>query len=354
MRAAVYHGRRDLRIDEVSAPGPVGRQQVLVKPLFCGICGTDVHEYAEGPIISLREPHPFTGACLPQILGHEFAAKIVDVGADVTRVQVGDIVSIQPLVMPMDDYYSRRGLHNMSPNMATIGLQTEWGGMAEFALVNEYNVFQLPEGMDPRLGALIEPSAVALNGAERAGVTAGDAVLVTGGGPIGALVAMACAALGATRIFVSEPNAGRRRQIESFGIGVVTIDPLKEDPVQIVRAATEDGVGADACVECSGVEVGLNTCIEAVRPQGTISQVGIHAKPVSANPLIWAEKSITIRGAWGFPITSWPRILRMVDAGTYPVGKIITREIKFADIVQDGFEALCNPEHDDMKVLVKI
>jgi (R,R)-butanediol dehydrogenase/meso-butanediol dehydrogenase/diacetyl reductase len=140
MKAIRFHTKGDIRIEEVPGPSEPSRGQVLIRPLVCGICGTDLHEYAAGPIYTPIKPHVFTGATLPQILGHELSAEVLETGPDVTSVKRGDRVSIQPLVMPLDDYFSRRGLNHLSPRLGCIGLSWDWGGMAEQALVNDYNV----------------------------------------------------------------------------------------------------------------------------------------------------------------------------------------------------------------------
>ena len=249
-----------------------------IKPLACGICGTDLHEFAAGPIVTPKTPHRFTGASLPQILGHEFSAEVLEIGSDVQRVRRGDRISIQPLVMPLDDYYSRRGLNHLSPSMGCIGLSWAWGGMGQIAVINDYNANLIPDEVSDEQGALIEPTAVALYGVDRAKVGGGSSVLITGAGPIGALAVLACHAVGATKIFVSEPNANRRRHIEALGVTEAVLDPQRGRRPQILRDATEEGVGVDSAIECSGNEAALNTCVEAVRNRGTVAQVGLHVK----------------------------------------------------------------------------
>ena len=218
MKAVRFYTKEDVRVEDVPGPNALGDSQVLIKPLTCGICGTDLHEFAGGPIVTPATKHKFTGAVLPQILGHEFSAEVVETGRNVTRVRKGDRISIQPLVMPLDDYYSRRGLNHLSPSMGCIGLSWDWGGMSELAVINDYNANRLPDNVTDEQGALVEPTAVALYGVDRAKVTGGSTVLVTGAGPIGALVVLICNAVGAAKIFVSEPNANRRKHIESLGV----------------------------------------------------------------------------------------------------------------------------------------
>ncbi len=354
MKAVRYYGKEDIRVEDVAAPRSPGPKQIVVKPLVCGICGTDLHEYAAGPIVTPIHTHHFTGATLPQILGHEFSAEVIETGKEVTRVRKGERVSIMPLVMPLDDYFSRRGLNHLSPKMGCIGLSWQWGGMGEYAIINDYNANLLPDGVTDQQGAVIEPAAVALYGVERAKVGGGSTVLITGAGPIGALSALACDALGAAKIFVSEPNANRRKQIEALGVTTKVIDPTRENVVALMRDETEEGVGVDSAIECSGTEAGLNTCCEAVRNHGTVAQVGLHVKRASVDPALWALKDITIEATWCFQVTMWPRIIDMVRRGIYPVEKVVSSQINANDVVEKGFKTLLSPTGNEMKVLVKV
>src|SRR5262249_4105708 len=259
-------------------------------------------------IVTPIHKHQFTGATLPQILGHEFSAEVIEVGKDVTRIRKGERVSIQPLVMPLDDYYSRRGLNHLSPRMGCIGLSSACGSMGEYALVNDYNANTLPDSVSDQQGALIEPAAVALYGVERAKIGGGSTVLITGAGPIGALSALAAAAVGASKIFVSEPNPNRRKQIQALGVTTRGIHPNAANVVELRKDETEQGVGVDSSIECSGSEAGLNTCCAAVRNRGTVAQVGLHVKKASVDPALWALKGITVEATWCYHVTMWPRI----------------------------------------------
>ncbi|MEO8669472.1 MAG: alcohol dehydrogenase catalytic domain-containing protein, partial [Bauldia sp.] len=167
MRAVRFHDRNDLRLDDVPAPGAVGARDVLVRPIYCGICGSDLHEYLHGPISSTREPHVFTGAKMPQILGHEFVARVEAVGPAVTNVAVGDRVSIQPQMAPADEYYGRRQLYQLSPKVGVVGLSWWWGGMADLAIVNDYNAFVVPADVTDIQAAMVEPAAVAVHAVDR-------------------------------------------------------------------------------------------------------------------------------------------------------------------------------------------
>src|SRR5690242_20729213 len=240
MQALRFHTARDLRIEDVSEPGEPREDEVLVRVAMCGICGTDLHEYVAGPIVTPVEPHPLTGAQNPQILGHEFAGEVVASGGGVTRVAAGDRVAIMPLAYCGRCAYCRRGLQHLCATMACVGLSHAWGGMSELATVAEYQIVPLPEGVSYEQGALIEPTAVAAYGVERAGVAPGDRVLVTGAGPIGALAALCARAAGASSVYISEPNPARRARAEALGMATV-LDPTSVD-VPAVLHEESDGL----------------------------------------------------------------------------------------------------------------
>src|SRR5438876_767290 len=243
MRALRFHAARDLRIENVAEPPAPGASEVLIRVVSCGICGTDLHEYVAGPIVTPVEPHPLTGAQNPQILGHEFSGDVVAVGAGVTRVSPGDRVAVMPLAYCGRCAYCTRGLQHLCATMGCVGLSHAWGGMAELATVAEYQVVRLPDGVTYQQGALIEPTAVAAYGVERGGVKPGDRVLVTGAGPIGALAALCARGAGAAAVYISEPNAARRARAEALGVAVV-LDPTAVDVPELLHEET-DGLGVD-------------------------------------------------------------------------------------------------------------
>lgn len=352
MKAVRYYGRKDIRVETVDEPNEFGANQLLVRPLWTGICGTDLHEYIAGPIVTPASPHVFTAATLPQILGHEFSAEVLEVGREVTNVRRGDRISVQPLVMPMNDYYSRRGLNHLSEKMGCVGLSWAWGGMSDLAVINDYNAVKVPASVSDEEAAMIEPAAVALYAVDRGGVQAGSTVLIAGAGPIGALTILCAHAAGAARIYVSEPNASRRQTIESWGICAGVYDPKTTDVAARVKEQTEENVGVDVAIECVGNESALNTCVEAVRRRGVVVQAGLHVGKASTDPMLWALKDITIEATWCYPITMWPRIIGLVESGKLPIAKIIDGRIRAEDVVSKGFDVLTAPSNDKLKILV--
>ena len=356
MRALRFHGARKLSVDDVKEPGEPGSGQVLLRPLMCGICGTDLHEYTDGPIVTPARPHPLTGAELPQIMGHEFAATVVSVGWDVTHVQEGDLVTVMPLIYCGQCHECQRGQGHLCRTMACTGLSSAWGVLAELAIVSASQVVPVAATMTPRQAALIEPAAVAAYGVDRGRLQPGQTVLITGAGPIGSLAALYALAGGARRVVISEPDPARRARAADLGEGlgeVVTADPLAEPVTEIVAELT-GGIGADLTVECAGQESALNLCIDAVRPAGTVVQTALHIRPASIRAETLALKDLTLAGTWCYPVQDFPRVAGLVAAGRFPVERVITSVVPLESAVTQGFDQLITRGSGEVKVLIEV
>ena len=350
MRAARFHGKSDIRIDDVDVPQIKEKDEVLVEVLWCGICGTDLHEYMVGPIVTPVTPHPLTGVTLPQTLGHEFSARVVEAGSEVTDVKVGDRVAIMPAIVCGRCDFCRRGLGHLCIRFACTGLSAETGGLAQYAVLKEYQVSTLPDTVSDLEGAVVEPACVAAYGIDRVGVHGGDVVLVTGAGPIGVLSAMYADALGASTVIIAEPNPNRAALARAMDIGPVA-DPTADGFADLIADLT-GGRGVDVVAECSGSTPGLTTAMNSVRSRGSIVQTGLHTKPATIDAMRLSEKDISYVGSWCYLITDWPRIIRLIAAGKYPVSKAVTAQIALENVVPQGFDILVNPTGDQLKVLV--
>jgi (R,R)-butanediol dehydrogenase/meso-butanediol dehydrogenase/diacetyl reductase len=194
---------------------------------------------------------------------------------------------------------------------------------------------------------------VAVNAIEHGDLRAGDTILITGGGPIGALVALVASAAGAAKIFLSEPNKVRRDLVNSWKVCTGIYDPLSQDVAAIVKEQTESGVGVDVAIECVGNEKALATCIDSVRRRGTVVQVGLPTRAAAIDLHKLVTKDLTYRGSWAYKNTAWPRVISMVASGKLPVEKAITGKVKLDDAVEQGFDALAAADSAHIKILVQ-
>ncbi|MBW2638186.1 MAG: alcohol dehydrogenase catalytic domain-containing protein, partial [Deltaproteobacteria bacterium] len=250
MKAAVWYGKEDIRIENIPEPS-VGAGQVKIRIEACGICGSDLHEYASGPFIIPARPHPLTGReGGPIILGHEFSGEVAEVGEGVTKVQPGDRVTVNPLIYCGECHYCRKGNHLLCSKLATVGFAWD-GAFAEYGVFPEYSILKLPDSVTYEMGACVEPLAVAVHAVNRSGLKIGDNVVVIGAGPIGLLVQQACKVAGAGKVFVSEPMKARIKTAEKMGANAV-LNPAEVDIGKEIASLT-DGLRADIAFDCVGI-----------------------------------------------------------------------------------------------------
>ena len=355
MRALRFHAAKDLRIDEIPPPAEPGAGEIRIRNSKAGICGTDLHEYAHGPIFIPTKPHPYSGTSGPQILGHEFGGVVEAVGIGVNHVKRGDRVSVLPHIMRRDKgYFAERGLFSLVEDIAFVGLSSAWGGMAEKAMLRYDTVHKVPDRMTDEEAALVEPTAVAVYACDRGGVRAGSTVLVTGAGPIGVLAILAARAAGATTIFLSDVNPVRLNLAKTILPDVITIDARSEKVGDRVTAETIEKVGVDVAMECVGAERALNDCVDAVRRQGVVVQVGLHPSPSKIDWFSVTYKDIDIRGSWTYPNHCWPRVMDLIASGVLPAGKVVTKRIRLDDAVEQGFDSLLDPTGSDLKIIIDV
>src|SRR5262249_49801492 len=170
------------------------------------------------------------------------------------------------------------------------------GRNGRICVLNDYNVFKLPDSVSDEQGALVEPAAVALYAVYNSGLQAGNTVLISGAGPIGALTVLSVNAVGASQIFVAEPTPGRRKFIESWGLCAAVFDPITDDMPVLIREQTT--VGVDVGIECAGNENSLAACLRSVRHQGTVVQVGLATATCNVDLQLLVIKNVTLRGSF--------------------------------------------------------
>lgn len=350
MKAIRAHAIGDIRFEDVAAPPDPGPGEVLVAPLWCGICGSDVKEYA-GPVGGVpTTPHPLTGAMKPLILGHEFSARVVVVGPGVRTHAVGERVAVMPLLYCGRCTQCLRGEYLFCEVAAFSGLSGRWGGLADLALVRTHQLTPLG-GLSDEVGALVEPAAVALGAVINARVAPGDSVLVVGCGPIGALVILALEAVGAT-VYASDPNEARAANAAKLGADEVLHGDNATQLAQLRELTHRRGL--DSAIDCAGKPGTVDLCIAAVKPGGVVCVPGVHSAPTVVDVRTMTRKPVSIVGSLAYTRAVWDRTLALIQSGRFPVERVLTRRISRDRIVQDGFQALMDPDRFEMKILVRV
>jgi (R,R)-butanediol dehydrogenase/meso-butanediol dehydrogenase/diacetyl reductase len=350
MKAARFHARNDLRIDEIPEPD-VRAGAVKIGVAWCGICGTDLHEFLEGPIFTPPpgHPHVLSDEAAPVTLGHEFSGTIEQLGEGVGGLAVGDNVVVEPYFVCDDCGPCRDGNYNLCTRMGFIGLAGGGGGLSEKIVVDARWVHRIGDiPLDE--AALIEPLAVAHHAVSRSGLRAGDVAVVGGAGPIGLLTAAVLKGLGVTTI-VTELSAARKDKAVSSGVADHLLDPSTDDVKARVLELT-GGAGADAAFECAGVNAVLETMLDVVKAAGVVVNVSIWGKPASVDMQKIVLKEIDLRGTIAYR-GDHPAAIRLVQEGKVDLKPFITGRIALEDLVGEGFDTLINHNDTAVKIIVR-
>lgn len=348
MRAARFYDQEDIRIEDIERP-TAGPDDVLIDIAWCGICGTDIHEYQDGPIFipPKGSPHPVTGEEAPITLGHEFSGTVADVGNNVTDLKVGQNVVVEPYVIHKE-YWGTDNYH-LTPDQNFIGLAGGGGGLAEQIAVDQHWVHPIPDNLPLDEAALIEPLAVAYHAVERSEAKAGDVALIGGAGPIGLLTAAVAKAQGLTTI-MSELSKKRIETAQETGVADHVVNPQEVDVVEEVLKIT-DGKGADVGFEATSVDVVLNTIFSAVKKAGVIVNVSIWGHKPEANLADLVTKEQDLRGTIGYYNSHEPCI-ELASSGKVDLKPFITHKIALDELVDTGFDTLINHNDTAVKILV--
>lgn len=352
MRAARYYANGDIRIDDLPEP-EVGPGEVGIDVAWCGICGTDLHEYKDGPIFcpGPHAPHPISGEAAPVTMGHEFSGVVYAVGDGVDDIEVGQHAVVEPYIIDDDvDTSENNSAYHLSANMNFIGLAGRGGGLAEKVAVKRRWVHPISADVPLDQAALIEPLAVGYHAYRRSEAKAGDLAVIAGAGPIGLLTAAVLKAEGVT-VVISEPSDLRRNKALETGVADHAFDPRETDVAEQVRRLSSSGEGADVAFECTSVQPAMDTLVEALRPRGVLVVVSIWGGRGSFEMQRIVLKELDVRGTIAY-VNSHPDTIALVEEGRVDPAPFITGRIGLDGLVDEGFDTLIHRNETAVKILV--
>ncbi|MGW0037853.1 2,3-butanediol dehydrogenase [Gordonia sp. NPDC003376] len=343
-RAARYYGVGDVRVEEIDLAA-VGVDEVRIDVAYCGVCGSDLHEYFAHQTVTPVDAHPLTGQRLPIVLGHEFSGTISAVGTDVHDLTVGDRVAVRPTYSCGRCAGCDRGHPNTCEMMAFHGLSGPGGGLATRTIVPASMAFRLPDAVSLLSGALVEPMAVAHHGVNLALVDDADVAFVGGAGPIGLGALFALREAGVADIVVSDPSAARRAIAQRQG--AQTFDPREQSLADVLAGRT-----LDVAVEAAGVGAVLTDAIGALGPRGRVVLLGLHEKPMEFDPTSLLYREVSVIGSSTYTDEDFRAVIAAMETGAYdPEGWVCTRPLDelcdvFAELRTGGpTKVLITPNH---------
>ncbi len=301
MKSSVFYKKHDMRIEERDIP-TCGTHEVIINVKACGICGTDVHIYEGDPGSA-----DVTG---PQVLGHEFAGIITEIGSEVSTLKVGDRVCVDPNWYCGNCGPCRDGVVHYCENMLSYGVTLD-GGFQEYCAVNEQVVYKLGDNTSYEQGAMVEPLGCCLHGIDMCEIQTGDKVVVVGGGMIGLLMVQLAKLEGASKVALLEPVAAKREVGLQMGADIC-IDPIKMNAKEELEKAGFNRV--NVVIECVGHPRTIEQAIEIAGYKSIVMMFGL-TKPeetVPVKPFELFKKEIVLKASFINPCTQ-QRALDLID-----------------------------------------
>jgi 2-desacetyl-2-hydroxyethyl bacteriochlorophyllide A dehydrogenase len=328
LRAAVFHGPRDVRIENVPDPRAPAADEVVLEVVRAAICGTDASEWDHGPILC----HPGV------VLGHEFVGRVVEAGAGVTDVRAGDRVVSGAGISCGHCYWCVRGRTNLCAEYRTLGLQVD-GGLAEYVTSPASICRLVPDACDDDAAAMTQPLAVALHALSRVAQAPDETVAVIGAGGIGSfIIAGASRRAVAGRVVAIDIDADRLARASALGASE-TVNATGRDLSDLLLELT-GGVGFDIVVEASGAPHAPAAAIAGARRGGRVLLVGLHGEPRAINltPMILREVDIvtTVAHVCDSDIPAALELLAGSDVAAVTAGPRISLDA----LVEDGLRPL--------------
>ncbi|MBO3803425.1 MAG: zinc-dependent alcohol dehydrogenase family protein [Candidatus Brockarchaeota archaeon] len=339
MKAAVLHGIRDLRVEEVAEPSLL-ENEVLIEVKAAGICGTDIHFFKGEWAVPT-----------PLIPGHEFSGVVSKVGKGASGVREGWHVVAEPNVVCGSCYFCKTSEKNFfCSNLKATGVDTD-GAFAEFVKVPASNVYKIPEAMSFEEAALIEPVACCVRGIDQAGIRLGDFVAIIGSGPIGSILAQLAKMNGARSVLVSDVSDERLERAKSLGADHA-VNSSKEDLAEAVGGLT-GGVGADVAIEAVGKPETVSQAIAIARKGGRVNIFGVAPQDavLSVKPFDLYAKELTITTSYRSPFT-FQRAVGLASSGRLMLKPLITHVLPLEEI-SEAFEMVEGRKQGVMKAMVK-
>lgn len=343
-KALVLEKVRELSLREIELPTAVGPNDVRIRIGTVGVCGSDVHYYTHGRIGNFV-------VRAPMVLGHEAAGVVVETGAGVTSLKVGDRVCMEPGVPDLTSRASKLGLYNVDPSVRFWATPPVHGVLTPFVVHPAAFTFKLPDNVSFAEAAMVEPFAVGLWASVKAGIRPGDTAVVTGAGPIGIMTALAALAGGCARVIVSD-LVDAKLAIAGRYPGVSTVNVQREKLAEAVRAATGEDWGADIVFEASGSPRAYDDIQSVIRPGGCLVAIGMPVEPVKLDISSFAAKEIRIETVFRYA-NVFDRALAMIATGKVDLKPLISATFPFAQSIA-AFERAAEGRPGDVKLQIEM
>lgn len=341
--ALVLEEKNKIQIRDIDLGQTMGTQDVRIAIDTVGVCGSDVHYYTHGKI------GPFV-VNEPMVLGHEAAGTVIETGASVSNLAVGDRVCMEPGVPDPSSRASKLGLYNVDPAVTFWATPPIHGCLTPEVVHPAAFTYKLPDHVSMAEGAMVEPFAIGMQSAAKAAIKPGDIALVIGAGPIGIMTALAALAGGCAKVFISD-LVDEKLGVAAQYDGIEPINAAKQDVAAFIAKETANW-GADVVLECSGAGPAYKTALAAIRPGGCLVLVGMPVDPVPFDIVSAQAKEIRIETVFRYA-NIYDRAINLIASGKVDLKPLISETFDFEDSVE-AFDRAVEARPTDVKIQIKL
>lgn len=341
MKAAYLNKPMEIEIKEIDVPSPAN-DEVLIKVIAVGVCGSDIHYYEHGKIGKYVVEKPM-------ILGHECSGIVAAAGENVKRFKVGDRVAVEPGVTCGKCSFCKEGRYNLCPQVEFLATPPVDGAFSQYIKHREDFLFPIPDHLSFEAAALNEPFSVGIHAAKRAKLQPGSTVALMGMGPVGLMGVVAAKAFGAAAIIVSDLEENRLEAAKKLG-ATHAVNVKDGDPAEQILRITE-GKGVDTTFETAGHPAALSSALTSVKRGGKMVIVGLPPQDhIEMNIPFIADNEVDIYGVFRYANT-YPQGIEFLSSGISEVDSLITDRYSLKDTKKAMEQARTN-KHESLKVVV--
>ncbi len=322
----------------------LGPRDVRIQLHTVGICGSDVHYYTHGRI------GPFVVEA-PMILGHEAAGTVIETGANVRNLKIGDRVCMEPGIPDENSKAARLGMYNVDPAVRFWATPPVHGILRPTCVHPEAFTFKLPEDVSFAEAAMVEPLAVGIHAATKARIRPGDIGVVLGAGPIGLVTALSALASGCARVYVTDLAEEKLKIAAALSPSIVPVHASRENLSERIFGDT-DGWGADVVFEATGSPKAASQVFEALAPGGCVVMIGGQSEPVAYDAGAAMVREARVENIFRYAHV-FPRCIAMLAAGAIDVKPLITSTFDFDDSVR-AFQIAAEAPSAEVKMQIRL
>lgn len=343
MKALVLERVGELALRDIDLPTRMGPDDVRIRLHTVGICGSDVHYYTHGRIGDFV-------VNAPMVLGHEASGTVIEAGANVRHLSVGDRVCMEPGIPDATSRASKLGIYNVDPAVIFWATPPVHGVLVPETVHPAAFTYRLPDNVSFAEGAMVEPFAVGMQAAKRARIEPGDTAVVIGAGTIGIMVALAALAGGCARVLISDLSATKLAIATGYS-GITGINIREADLGEVVARETE-GWGADIVFECSGAAPAMKDLFRILRPGGTVVFVGLPPDPVPLDISGASARECRMETVFRYA-NVYDRALALIGAGKVDLKPLISATYPFNESIA-AFERAAEARPEDVKLQIQV